>query len=117
MKMTTTTEVDISLDLIAQCFTHLTDDEQAQFFVKVAEYAERDYPASPEQQWWYVGRHLRTCECSTEAARDLLRAIVAAMDCPPAPAATDAGARTAPALPTGAQPQAQLESSAATRSS
>lgn len=80
MKMTTTTEVDIDLDMIAKCFAHLTDDEQAQFFVKVAQVAERDYPNSPDTQWWYVGRHLRTCECSTEKGRDVIRSIYAAME-------------------------------------
>lgn len=81
MKITTTVtqEVDIDLDLLAKCFAHLDDDSQAQFFVKVAAIAEKDY-GSPDTQWWYVGRHLRTCECSTEGGRDVIRTIYNAME-------------------------------------
>jgi len=80
IKVTTETDVDIDLDLLAKCFAHLDDDSQAQFFVKVAAIAAKDYEAPPETQWWYVGRHLRTCECSTEDGREVIRSIYHAME-------------------------------------
>ncbi len=82
MKITTTQTVDVEIDLdtLAHLFAHLDDDSQAQFFCKVAEIAEKDYERPQENQWWYVGRHLSTCECSTEAGRDVIRSIHHAME-------------------------------------
>ena len=84
MKMTVTkvVDVDIDLDTLAKLFTHLTDDEQAQFFCKVAAIAQEEFPegANIETQWWYVGQHLRTCRCSTEAGREIIRTIYQAME-------------------------------------
>lgn len=82
MKITTTVaqEVDLNLDLLAKCFAELTDDEQAQFFVKVAAWAQEHYPRPQETQWWYVGRHLSTCECSSDEGREMVRSIFSAME-------------------------------------
>ncbi len=67
-------EVEVDLDMLAECFAALNDDEQTQFFVKVAEIA-KSWPFRGESQWWYIGSHLRNCECSSEEARDMIRSI------------------------------------------
>jgi hypothetical protein len=69
---------------LAEAFAALSDDEQAAFFVEVAAVAatwEGGFSGSA-WQWWRVGRHLRTCPCATEEARELVRAIVRALDEP-----------------------------------
>ncbi|HXF89538.1 MAG TPA: hypothetical protein VNK48_14375 [Xanthobacteraceae bacterium] len=72
------TKVRLSIELAAQWFASLDDDAQARFFVAVCEAAER-WPRDkgvnfgPAHQWWLVGRHLKDCECSSEAARDMVR--------------------------------------------
>lgn len=78
-----TQEFDLDLDTLAKCFAELDDDSQAQFFVKVAAYAEKHYKRPQENQWWFVGRHLRECECSTDDARELIRSLAHALDYTP----------------------------------
>lgn len=70
---------------LAAAFAVLDDDAQAQFFCEVARIAEAWREANPNSlgpsyQWFQIGRHLGTCECSTEAGRDMVRDIAAAMD-------------------------------------
>lgn len=67
--------VSLTVKELATAFAGLDDEQQAQFFIDVAsEAAEwKDEPgAMTFDQWYGVGRHLRTCECSTDAARDLV---------------------------------------------
>jgi hypothetical protein len=80
IEVVTTQVIDVDLDTLAKAFAGLDDDSQAQFFVKVAAIAAETYRGSQETQWWYVGRHLRTCECSTEEGRDVIRSIHHAME-------------------------------------
>jgi hypothetical protein len=85
MKMTVTkmVDVDIDLDTLAKLFAHLDDDSQAQFFCKVAAAAAEDFVGGNiDLQWHYIGRHLRTCACSTEAGRDVIRSIYLSMEQP-----------------------------------
>jgi hypothetical protein len=66
---------------VAEEFCQLTDDEQAKFFTHVARImASWPVVAGAVFQAHAIGRHLATCECSTEAARELIRNIVSAMD-------------------------------------
>lgn len=74
--------IELDVDTLAKAFASLDDDSQAQFFVKVAEHAAETFNGSADTQWWYVGRHLRECECSTEAGREVVRTIAHAMDSP-----------------------------------
>lgn len=75
-----TTKVRLSIELAAQWFAGLTDDEQAQFFVEVCKEAEK-WPRGkgvnfgPSHQWWLIGSHLRNCECSSDAAREMVRSM------------------------------------------
>lgn len=74
-----TVDVPLTVEQLAEAFAGLNDERQAQFFVEVARIVET-WPGGSGMQWWGVGRHLRTCECSTEEARDLVREIASAMD-------------------------------------
>jgi hypothetical protein len=66
---------------VAEEFCQLTDDEQAKFFVHVARVmAAWPVVAGSIFQAHAIGRHLATCECSTEQARELIRNIAAAMN-------------------------------------
>lgn len=67
-----TTEIELEIATAARWFAGLTDDEQCQFLVAVASEADK-YPGDPDNQWYYLGGHLRNCECSTEGARDMIR--------------------------------------------
>ena len=73
IKTTVTTEIDLDIATAAKWFAELDDDQMCKFLVEVARIAE-DYPNSPENQWYYLGGHLRNCECSTDAARNMVKA-------------------------------------------
>ena len=75
------TEVELSIEVAAQWFAGLNDDEQSKFFVEVARAAE-SFPYRQETQWLAVGNHLATCECSTENAREMIRGILYGMEHP-----------------------------------
>ena len=63
---------------LARGFCELDDDTQAKFFVEVARLMGQWGAGKAESQAFYIGRHLRTCECATDAARELIRNIAAA---------------------------------------
>lgn len=72
-------------EALAEEFCKLDDDTQAKFFVHVARIMstwDGFGSASAYMQASFIGRHLATCECSTEEARELIRNIAAAMDTP-----------------------------------
>lgn len=70
--ITVTTEIDLDIKTAAKWFAHLSDDEQCRFLVAVAEEAKA-YPSNPDNQWYYLGGHLKSCSCSTEEAREMVR--------------------------------------------
>jgi hypothetical protein len=80
--LTVTTEIDLDIETAAKWFAALSDDEMCQFLVAVAAEAEKwpDNFGGPDTQWYYVGGHLRNCECSTEGAREMIRAIAGYME-------------------------------------
>ncbi len=67
-----TTEIDLDIDTAAKWFCGLDDDQMAKFLVKVAT-ESLSYEGNAENQWYYLGGHLRSCSCVTEATRDMLR--------------------------------------------
>lgn len=74
-----------SVEFLAEQFCELDDDAQAQFFVHVARImatwkGETFGNSAAEVQAFFIGRHLATCECSTEVARELVRGIHRAME-------------------------------------
>ena len=73
-------EVPIAVPDLAKLFSELNDDEQAQFFCLAAALIGDTHARSI--QAYYIGNHLRTCECSTDVGRDFVREIVESMDSP-----------------------------------
>lgn len=67
------TTIELDIDVAAKWFATLDDDEMCKFLVAVAEEA-KNYPANPDNQWYYLGGHLRNCKCSTDAAREMVKA-------------------------------------------
>jgi hypothetical protein len=73
--MKVTVDIALTVEQLAEIFCGLDDDTQARFFVECAKIASSWEPHI--DQFYAVGRHLRTCSCSTEAARELVRRIAA----------------------------------------
>jgi hypothetical protein len=78
--MKVTVDVEVTPQVLAEAFAAMDDEAQAQFFIEVAALARKWKDADPGRQWFAVGRHLRTCTCSTEEARDLVREIATGVD-------------------------------------
>jgi hypothetical protein len=81
--LTVTHDVTLTVAQLAQAFCDMDDDAQAQFFVHCARIALA-WPTGGTHlgaswQWFTVGRHLATCDCSTEEGRDMVRDIYLAM--------------------------------------
>ena len=77
-------EVEIKLTprQLAEAFCDLDDEQQADFFIEAARIAA-SWRDGAVMQWWYVGRHLRTCTCSTEEAREMVRELASALEFEP----------------------------------
>lgn len=61
---------------MAAVFCEWDDEQQAQFFVEVAATMQAwPRPDAHTFQAFYIGGHLKTCACSTDGARDFVRAI------------------------------------------
>lgn len=67
-----TTDIELDIATAAKWFASLDDDAMCRFLVKVAEEA-RQYPSDPDNQWFYLGGHLRNCECSNDETRHMVR--------------------------------------------
>lgn len=72
VRIKTETEVDLNVELAAQVFANLDDEQQADFIIQVAEIAKGWGPGKAWYQWFTIGRHLATCDCSTQEARDMI---------------------------------------------
>ena len=59
---------------VAEAFLELSDDDEAQVFIEIARLT-KDWPHRGAIQWQAVGRHLRDCACSSDAARDVVTGI------------------------------------------
>lgn len=78
MEIELKSKVNVTVELLAQCFAALDDDQMCKFFVEVHRIADQ-HPGF-DNQWWYLGGHLRNCRCSNEGTREMLRNIVHAME-------------------------------------
>lgn len=67
-----TTEIELDIETAAKWFCNLDDDAMCKFLVAVAAEAKL-WPASADNQWYYLGGHLKNCGCSTEDARQMVR--------------------------------------------
>ncbi len=79
VQKTVTVEVEITPAELAEFFCALDDEQQAQFFVECDRIARSwvGTTAGHGHQWWLVGRHLATCTCSNDDARDMIRELAA----------------------------------------
>lgn len=73
--MKLTLDVKLTPRELATAFCDMDDEAQAQFFIDCADIMQGWHAANREMQAMYIGRHLRDCACSTDAARDLVRNI------------------------------------------
>ena len=69
-------EVDVDVSHLAEQFAALTDDAQAQFICMAA----AKLGSAMNMQAFYVGNHLRTCQCSTPQGREFITEIAKAME-------------------------------------
>lgn len=68
-----TTDIELDIQVAAKWFAGLDDDEMCKFLVEVAKEAAR-WSSPPDNQWYYLGGHLRNCKCSTPEAREMIEA-------------------------------------------
>lgn len=79
-EITTTVTIDLDIKTAAKWFSALSDEQQADFFVEVAEAAKQwKCQGRWGYQFWLTGRHLRDCDCSNDDARQLIREIAEGM--------------------------------------
>ena len=58
------------------------EERQAQVFIEMAALAQT-WGTSPSMQWFYIGKHLRDCACSTWEARDMVKEIAEVLEAKP----------------------------------
>jgi len=71
--ITVTTEIELDIKTAAKWFANLDDDEMCRFLVAIAE-ESKSFTGHADNQWYYLGGHLKNCTCSTEDAREMVRA-------------------------------------------
>ena len=65
---------EVPIDKMAKVFRDLSDEQQAQFFIEVCKVSKL-WEGDHLQQWYAVGRHLKTCKCSDEYTREMIEAL------------------------------------------
>lgn len=78
MKIEMKSEVDVTPELMAKVFVNMDDDQQCKFFVEVHRLAS-EFPLF-DNQWYFLGGHLRSCKCSNEGTREMIRSIANYME-------------------------------------
>jgi hypothetical protein len=78
MQVEMKTTVTVTPELLAKIFCDMNDEAQCQFFVEVGRIASES-AYNFDQQWYFLGGHLRNCECSTQHARDFIRGLYESM--------------------------------------
>jgi hypothetical protein len=69
-------------EALADIFCEFDDDQQARFFVRVAAVMHGWGGGKLDMQAYYIGEHLKSCECSSPEARYLVRVIADAAEAP-----------------------------------
>ncbi len=78
-ELTEETRDEATVRTIAETFCRMDDDFQAKFFVEVAKIMST-WNSPMSNQAYYIGRHLRECDCSTEESRSFIREIFHSME-------------------------------------
>lgn len=76
LTFTTTTEVKVTVEQVAQLFAAMSDEQQADFFEHVGKIAET---WDGSTQWWSIGRHMKTCACVSDVGRSVIDGIYGAL--------------------------------------
>lgn len=81
-----TVKVRLTPEQLGAMFAEMNDDEQARVFVAAAAAAQLweldKYSIGIDGQWQAIGCHLKSCKCSTEEARDMVRNIAYGLEHP-----------------------------------
>ncbi len=72
MEIELRSKVNVTVEVLAEVFCALDDDQMCKFLVEVARLAQ-NFQGSPDNQWYYLGGHLKNCECSTPEAREMIK--------------------------------------------
>lgn len=75
-----TIEASLTAEQLAALYCKMDDDAQARFYCECARLMREWGAGKASMQNHYIGRHLATCECSTDDGRTMLREIVSAME-------------------------------------
>ena len=75
-RVTLSVEIEVDVAHLAKQFAELSDDAQAQFLCLAA----KGMGEAVEVQAMYIGRHLRTCDCSTEEGRAFVRELARSLE-------------------------------------
>jgi hypothetical protein len=70
--ITVTTQIELDIEIAAKWFASLDDDAMCRFLVAVAAESKK-FDGSPDNQWYYLGGHLKNCACLTEDAREMVK--------------------------------------------
>ncbi len=68
-------EVVLTPLTLAEAFCGMNDEDQAQFFIECTAIMGRWGSAARSNQAYYIGGHLRTCTCSNDDTRNLVKEI------------------------------------------
>ena len=71
---------DAEVRRLARLFADMDDDQQAKFFVEAAAIMSDWKAGMSATQAYYIGRHLRTCTCSSSEARQFIADIHCAIN-------------------------------------
>ncbi len=83
VNVTISREIELTPADLGQAFIEMDSDSQTTFFVAAAKHASENWDRNEralEAQGYEIGRHLRTCKCSSEAARNLVEMIAYGME-------------------------------------
>lgn len=78
--MKKTVDLTLTAAELAEAFSDMNDEDQAQFFIEVGRIFESWGTANRIMQCSKIGAHLRECSCSTWEAREIARTIAAELD-------------------------------------
>ena len=73
--ITSTVLIRLTVGQIAAAFASLDDEEQTKFFCEVAKIMSAWGPGKLETQCFNLGRHLRTCPCTSWGAQQVMEAM------------------------------------------
>lgn len=71
--------VELTVEDIADVFCEMDDDQQSQFFVRVADHMANTKDYNGTMQVAYIAHHLASCDCVTREAREWIETLCDSM--------------------------------------